>query len=122
MIWGIRGFFDGPRPEEMPGWVVILMAGASTTLLGASVSAAMRTRAWPLLSLGASAALSALVVFGQLAVLNAAFLRTVPLGEAFRQAMDDRNPVFAGAVPAILLVAGVIGVTGLLRPRYENPP
>ncbi|MDQ4149062.1 MAG: hypothetical protein M3164_03595 [Actinomycetota bacterium] len=108
---------------SMPAWLVVLMGVASTALIAAGLSAAMRTSAWPAFAVVGGVFLFLLVVLGQQAVMRAAPGITDPsFSQAFQAAIRARSPIAAAlfviAVPSALVVFGLAGAA--LRGRLRG--
>lgn len=108
---------------RMPLWLMVLMGIASTLLIAAGLSAAMRAASWPALAASGGIFLFLLVVLGQLAVMQAApGIEDPSFSQAFHAAIRVRSPISAGlfviALPAALVVFGLAGLS--LRSRSAN--
>ena len=120
----LRRDYSIAAPGQMPVWLMALMAIASTILIAAGLSAAMRARVWPALAVVGGASLFLLVVLGQLAAMQAAPGVSDPsFAQALRAAIKVRAPLAASfwvmGVPSVLVVLGIVGLS--FRSRLESP-
>jgi hypothetical protein len=118
LIRGIRAEYSYGDLGRMPFWVVLLMGFASTALIVAALSAAMRAPVWPAVTVVAGLSLFMLVVGGQMAVMRSASeIQAVSIQDALRAVFRINQglgaALFVVGIPAALVVAGLVG---LLKP------
>jgi hypothetical protein len=114
LIRNIRAEYSHGDIGKMPVWVILLMGFASTALLVAGLSAAMRAPIWPAISVIAGLSLFVLVVGGQMAIMRSASeIQAASIADALRavfRTSRSLRAVFVFVLPFVLVAGGLVGL------------
>jgi hypothetical protein len=109
-----------------PLWLLLLMGALSTLLIATAIVAGMRAGIWPALAVGAGVAFVAMVVLGQMSVMQNAVdfadpgATTVGLGDAFRASIRERSPLGAAVIAGVPITLLLSGLTGAITGRKRD--